>query len=144
MMTPPYPGLPWRRPLAAAATVILAVCPGAAAYQARSNLLVNAARAVAATDKGDEDEGRIRVGTSGGGGCLKVEVADTGIGIPEKHRGKIFDPFFTTKEVGEGTGQGLAIAQQIIVEKHGGAIDFQSEAGVGTAATQRIPFGAPA
>jgi PAS domain S-box-containing protein len=108
------------------------------------NVLVNAAHAVAAKVKGTEDKGRIRVSTSRDDGYLKLDIADTGTGIPEEHRSKIFDPFFTTKEVGKGTGQGLAIAHQIIVEKHGGTIDFQSEVGVGTTFTIRIPFGKPA
>ena len=53
------------------------------------------------------------------------------------------DPFFTTKEVGKGTGQGLAITHNIVVTKHGGAIDFESEPGKGTTFVVRVPFGAP-
>ena len=67
-------------------------------------------------------------------------VRDTGTGIPKSIRGRIFDPFFTTKKVGRGTGQGLAIARAIVVERHGGTITFQTEEGVGTAFTVRIPI----
>jgi len=105
------------------------------------NILVNAAHAVAAKVEGAGDKGRILVSTSRDDGYLRLDIADNGAGIPEENRGKIFDPFFTTKEVGKGTGQGLAIAHQIIVEKHGGSIDFQSEVGIGTTFTIRIPFG---
>jgi two-component system, NtrC family, sensor kinase len=54
-----------------------------------------------------------------------VSISDTGCGIPVEIQGRIFDPFFTTKEVGRGTGQGLAIARNIVVEKHGGRIAFE-------------------
>jgi signal transduction histidine kinase len=53
---------------------------------------------------------------------------------------KIFDPFFTTKPVGKGTGQGLAIAYNVVVEKHGGTIDVESEVGKGTTFTIRLPL----
>ena len=52
----------------------------------------------------------------------------------------MFDPFFTTKEVGKGTGQGLAIARSVIVDKHGGTIDCETEQGQGTTFTVRIPL----
>jgi signal transduction histidine kinase len=61
----------------------------------------------------------------------RIEVVDTGAGIPAEIRDRIFDPFFTTKEPGRGTGLGLAIASEI-VRRHHGRIDFESEAGKGT------------
>jgi signal transduction histidine kinase len=54
---------------------------------------------------------------------VEIRIADNGIGIPESLREKIFDPFFTTKPVGKGAGLGLTSCYQIIVEKHGGAIE---------------------
>ena len=54
---------------------------------------------------------------------------------------RIFDPFFTTKEVGKGTGQGLAIAHNVIVDKHGGTIKVASAPGEGTTFTIRLPIG---
>ncbi|WP_428562575.1 MAG: PAS domain S-box protein [Solidesulfovibrio sp. DCME] len=104
------------------------------------NILVNAAHAVADKVKGTADKGRIVIATTADGAFLKLTVADTGTGIAEENRPKIFDPFFTTKEVGKGTGQGLAITHNIVVVKHGGSIDFESEPGVGTTFTVRIPF----
>jgi signal transduction histidine kinase len=58
---------------------------------------------------------------------------------------KIFDPFFTTKEIGKGTGQGLAIAHTVVIEKHAGKIDVASQVGHGTTFTITLPVhGAPA
>jgi signal transduction histidine kinase len=51
-----------------------------------------------------------------------------------------FDPFFTTKDVGQGTGQGLAIAYSVITEKHGGTIAFEAETGQGTTFIIRVPI----
>ena len=63
------------------------------------------------------------------------------MGIPEAVRAKIFDPFFTTKEVGKGTGQGLAIARSVIVNKHGGTLRFETECNKGTTFFIRLPIG---
>jgi len=52
----------------------------------------------------------------------------------------VFDPFFTTKGVGKGTGQGLAIAQSVIVQKHRGTIRFESENGKGTTFVIQLPL----
>ena len=61
-----------------------------------------------------------------------VRISDNGSGIPEAIKAKIFEQGFTTKEVGKGTGLGMAIARQIVVEKHGGAIDCYSKLSRGT------------
>jgi predicted ATPase/signal transduction histidine kinase/tRNA A-37 threonylcarbamoyl transferase component Bud32 len=61
-----------------------------------------------------------------------IRIKDNGVGMSEQVRSKIFDELFTTKDVGKGTGLGLAIARQIVVEKHGGAIDVNSSLGKGT------------
>ncbi|MFZ0953968.1 MAG: ATP-binding protein, partial [Candidatus Sulfotelmatobacter sp.] len=63
---------------------------------------------------------------------VEIRICDSGSGIPEKVRARIFDPFFTTKEVGKGTGQGLAIAHSVVVDKHDGSIHFETKEGKGT------------
>jgi PAS domain S-box-containing protein len=105
------------------------------------NLVINAAHAISdATAKGSTGKGTITVSTRTSGNWAEVRVRDTGTGIPEAIRSQIFDPFFTTKEVGKGTGQGLAIAHAVIVEKHKGTIDIETEVGKGTTFIIRLPL----
>ncbi|MGL5063650.1 MAG: AAA family ATPase [Microcoleus sp.] len=71
---------------------------------------------------------------------VKIAIADNGKGMSEDVKSRIFDHLFTTKVVGKGTGLGLAIARQIVVEKHGGAIDVNSELGSGTEFVLTLPI----
>jgi PAS domain S-box-containing protein len=71
-------------------------------------------------------------------GGVRLDVRDTGAGIPGDRIGKVFDPFFTTKPVGEGTGLGLTICHRI-VEEHGGTIDVESAPGKGTTFIIKLP-----
>ena len=104
------------------------------------NLLVNAAQAVEeAVGKDSGRKGTITVTTRSEEGWVETRIADTGKGIPEGIRENIFDPFFTTKDVGKGTGQGLAIARSVVVEKHGGTLTFETEEGKGTTFVIRLP-----
>ena len=104
------------------------------------NIIVNAAHAIADIVKGTGTKGTITVSTRREGDSAEIRIADTGGGIPEAIRSKIFDPFFTTKEVGKGTGQGLAIARSVVVDKHGGTITAESELGQGTTFVIRLPL----
>lgn len=61
--------------------------------------------------------------------CIEMRIRDNGVGIPEKLQKKIFQPFFTTKPAGQGTGLGLALAYDIIINDHGGTIDLNSKEG---------------
>ena len=72
------------------------------------------------------------------GEYVRIDVSDTGVGIPKEHLGKIFDPFFTTKPVGQGTGLGLATVYGI-VKQTGGFITVDSEVGRGTTFTIFLP-----
>jgi signal transduction histidine kinase len=104
------------------------------------NLLVNAGQAV-------DDGGCIRIESSqltcDNGEYVQVTIEDNGSGIDPEHLDKLFDPFFTTKPVGEGTGMGLAISYGIIKD-HDGEIAVESEPGVGTKFTIRLPIGTDA
>ena len=106
------------------------------------NLLVNAAHAIADVVKDSGNLGKLTVRSRLDGDEVEISISDTGMGIPEAVRAKIFDPFFTTKEVGKGTGQGLAIARSVIVNKHGGTLRFETECGKGTTFFIRLPVSA--
>jgi signal transduction histidine kinase len=108
------------------------------------NLIVNAAHAIGDVVKGTPGKGRIRVSTRVLDDQVEIAIADTGKGIPAEVRARIFDPFFTTKEVGKGTGQGLAIARSVVVDKHGGTLHFETEVGKGTTFYIRLPISGPA
>jgi PAS domain S-box-containing protein len=102
------------------------------------NLIVNAAHALADAGK-DALQGVITIGTAREGDEVVISIRDNGCGIEPENQEKVFDLFFTTKAVGRGTGQGLAIARTIIVEKHGGRIDLHSAVGCGTTFTLHLP-----
>ncbi len=107
------------------------------------NLLVNAAHAIRqAVGDGSQEKGIITVTTRRDGDCVEVLIQDTGAGIPEAVRSRIFEPFFTTKPVGEGTGQGLALAHNVVARRHGGKIWFDTEVGKGTTFVIRLPLAA--
>lgn len=99
------------------------------------NLCFNACEAMA-------DGGRLTVRTARDGGTIRIEVRDTGHGIPREDVERIFEPFFTTKAVGKGTGLGLSISYGII-QKHGGTIAVDSEPGKGSAFAISLPADAP-
>lgn len=104
------------------------------------NLFVNAAHEIAdVKDKFAGGKGKILVSTKNLGEKVEIRIQDTGGGIPNEIAHKIFDPFFTTKEVGKGTGQGLTLAHHIIINKHGGEINFESKVGVGTTFILTLP-----
>jgi PAS domain S-box-containing protein len=116
------------------------VMPGAF-NQVILNMLVNAAHAIGAiVAEAPGTKGLITVSTRKIAQCAEIRIHDNGCGIPEDIRDRIFDPFFTTKEVGRGTGQGLAIAHDVIVKKHQGAIAVESEPGLGTTFIVRLPL----
>ncbi len=104
------------------------------------NLIVNAAHAIAdVVGKDGSKKGTIKVQTRNCKDWAEIRIHDTGTGIPDSVRARVFDPFFTTKEIGKGTGQGLAIARSVVVDKHGGTIHFETAEGRGTTFVIRLP-----
>ena len=90
--------------------------------QVWTNLIDNAVQAM-------DGHGTLTVRTSMDGDRVRVEIGDTGPGVPEKLRRRIFEPFFTTKPVGQGTGLGLDISYRIVVGRHGGDLTVESRPG---------------
>jgi signal transduction histidine kinase len=90
--------------------------------QVWTNLIDNAVQAM-------DGHGRLTVRTAMDGDWVRVEIGDTGPGVPERLRQRIFEPFFTTKPVGQGTGLGLDISYRIVVGRHGGDLTVESQPG---------------
>ncbi|MBI9070711.1 MAG: PAS domain S-box protein [Melioribacteraceae bacterium] len=106
------------------------------------NMIVNSAHAIEEKMGSDSDEkGKIQISTYTDETNFIIEIKDNGIGIEKDKISKIFDPFFTTKEVGKGTGQGLAITHEIIINKHSGELLVDSTYGQGTTIKIIIPIG---
>ena len=121
-------------------TLPLVSCMPGEFNQVILNLIVNAAHAIGDRSKERNGErGKITVQTATISTGVEIRIGDTGGGIPVQARTKIFDPFFTTKEIGKGTGQGLAIARSVIVDKHSGSIEFETVLGEGTTFIIRLP-----
>ncbi|WP_225769710.1 DAHL domain-containing protein [Inquilinus sp. Marseille-Q2685] len=104
------------------------------------NLINNAAHAMADQPKRGKLTLRTRAESED---SIRIEIEDSGTGIPPDVLPRIFDPFFTTKDVGKGTGMGLSICYRII-QTHGGTISARSEVGVGTTFTIILPHRAKA
>ena len=101
------------------------------------NIIVNAAQAIEESRK--PFPGTIGIKTSYDDSDVIIRISDTGNGVPAAISHKIYDPFFTTKPVGQGTGQGLAICYDVVVNKHGGSLELESQDGEGATFTIRLP-----
>jgi PAS domain S-box-containing protein len=95
------------------------------------NLITNAVQAM-------PDGGELTLRTTRGQDSIRLEVRDTGVGIPAEHLQDIFNPFYTTKAPGQGTGLGLSVVHTILQRYHG-EIRVASEVGVGTTFTIDLP-----
>ena len=122
-------------------------CFGGQLNQVFMNILANAIDAIeelyikhTQVNQHQYDAGRITICTSIVDlKWARITIADNGMGMPEQIRQKIFNPFFTTKPIGKGTGMGMSISYQIVVEKHGGKLDCFSKVGEGTEFVIQIP-----
>lgn len=121
----------------------LVPCLASELSQVFLNIIVNSAHAIDDINKGDKKEmGKISIRTKKIPHGIEIRITDTGGGIPEKIQERVFEPFFTTKVRGKGTGQGLAIAHRVIVDKHQGRLSFASEKGRGTTFIIELPVDA--
>jgi histidine kinase len=105
------------------------------------NLLLNARDAIDEKRERSGDRGtihRIHLKTSFGQGWVRIEVKDTGIGIPKPILNRIFEPFFTTKNIGKGTGLGLSISYGI-VQEYSGTIEVETREDEGSTFVLQFP-----
>ncbi len=106
------------------------------------NLFTNAFYAVkerASEAAGNGYAPTVVASTAALGDSIEIKVRDNGTGIPPEVRAHLFDPFFTTKPTGEGTGLGLSMSYDIIVNQHGGEISVASEPSAFTEFVIRLP-----
>lgn len=99
-----------------------------------TNLLVNARDALA-----NQSRPRVLVTSQSSDGWVRLTVEDNGVGMDEAVRERAFEAFFTTKALGEGTGLGLALSQEI-AQAHGGSLRLQSQPGQGTRVEVELPL----
>ena len=101
--------------------------------QALLNIIVNAAQAI-------EGTGKVTISAIADANSIEIRIRDTGKGIPESLRDKIFQSGYTSKPAGQGTGLGLTLSKRIIVDLHGGKLDFESRPGEGATFIIHLPF----
>ena len=94
------------------------------------NLILNASDAI--KERNLKEFGLITITTDIEDGFVRCQIEDNGVGIDKQSMDKIFDPFYTTKPPGRGTGIGLSIAYDIIVNQHNGQVLVESSPMVGT------------
>ena len=106
------------------------------------NLFMNAVQAL--NEPGRAAKGRIDIRTWHVPGHVLCEIRDNGPGLPAEHREKVFHESFSTKSYQQGTGLGLTICHDIVVNRHGGRISFTCPPGGGTAFLVELPDGTAA
>lgn len=117
---------------------MLVYCNQGQLAQVFMNIMINAIQAIKSQNR--EDLGHIDISAEIVFEYVCIHIRDDGPGVPESDYNKIFNPFFTTKEVGKGSGLGLSITYDIVVNKHNGKIEFTSVLGNGTEFIVKIPI----
>jgi two-component system NtrC family sensor kinase len=118
-------------------------CYGREFNQVILNMIINAKHAIERNiEEGNIKRGLIEISTKATSENAIITIRDNGCGMSEEVKSRIFEPFFTTKGIGKGTGQGLAISYDIIVDKHNGKLTVDSEIGKGTSFNIIIPISA--
>lgn len=109
------------------------------------NLMNNACYTVwnRSQKEGEDYKPTITVKTAFNDNQIEVSIADNGEGMPPEVIQRLYENFFTTKPIGQGTGLGMGITRDIIENKHGGHLTFESEVGKGTCFTFTIPAKKP-
>lgn len=105
------------------------------------NILINAVQAIQAVHV--NEMGRIDIGTRQVGENIMIQICDNGCGMTEDVIKNLFNPFFTTKPVGEGTGLGMSMSYDIIVNAHGGHFEIESKEGRGSCFKITLPIKNP-
>ncbi|MGA9381102.1 MAG: hybrid sensor histidine kinase/response regulator [Phormidium sp.] len=129
------------------ANIPLVECFPGQLNQVLMNLLNNAIDAVKESNRGRSfadiraNPNRITIQTAWEDEThIVIRIQDNGVGMSEAVKQQAFEPFFTTKPVGQASGLGLAIARQIVVEKHGGSIQLKSSLGEGSELAIVLPI----
>ncbi|MEA4906442.1 MAG: ATP-binding protein, partial [Anaerolineaceae bacterium] len=119
----------------------MVTCEADSIQQALLNIMINASQAIqTAIEQGIRTRGKISVCSYSDASCVYISIQDSGIGIPKKIIHRIFDPFFTTKGECKGTGQGLSIVHNIIVNRHQGRILVDSTPNEGSTFIIQLPI----
>jgi signal transduction histidine kinase len=102
------------------------------------NIIINAVQAI--REKDSEEKGIIKISTWDDAEFVYCAIEDNGAGIMHENLNSIFNPFFTTKTIGKGTGMGLSISYDTIVNRHNGEILVESSQGCGAVFTVKLPI----
>jgi two-component system, NtrC family, sensor kinase len=114
-------------------------CDPGSLNHALLSIIINAAQAIEDHSGTSNGRGTIRIEAWGDAGHVLISISDTGTGIDESVKDRIYEPFFTTRDSGQHSGLGLMMAYSVIVNKHGGSLEFEPREDGGTVFLIRLP-----